>query len=52
MSDAFWYAKQLVPLKYRTVYGEDGKTYACEWRMWFGRCFAIKREIIGEEYLT
>lgn len=39
-----WYVKQLLPLKYRTEYEEDGKRYSCEWRMWFGRCFDIKRE--------
>lgn len=37
-----WYVKQLVPLKYDTTYGENDKRYVSVWRMWFGRCFAIK----------
>lgn len=40
---ALWYAKQLLPLMYRTTYGEDGKWYATTWRMRFGRCYAIER---------
>jgi hypothetical protein len=36
-----WYAKQLLPLTYRTTYGaEDGQHFVV-WRMWMGRCFAI-----------
>ena len=42
MDKLLWYVKQLLPLKYRTIYGEGGKWYICEWRMWFGRCFSIK----------
>lgn len=47
MDNVIWYVRQLLPLKYRTVYEEDGKRYSCEWRMWFGRCFDIKREEIA-----
>jgi len=38
-----WYLKQLLPLKYKTEYIEGGQRYFEEWRMWFGRCFNIKR---------
>lgn len=45
-----WYLKQLFPLKYDTTYGENGKWYVSVWRMWFGRCFNIKKwEIVRQE---
>ena len=43
-----WYPKQLLPLKYKTTYGMNGKQHSCEWRMWFGRCFAIDDRILGD----
>jgi hypothetical protein len=43
VSRALWYVKQLFPLKYDTVYGENGNRYCAIWRMWFGRCYGIKR---------
>jgi hypothetical protein len=39
-----WYLKQLLPLKYATVYGYEGKWHFVQWRMWFGRCFATHDE--------
>ena len=42
-----WYLKQLLPLKYETTYGQDGKRWNCKWRMWFGRNFNVdRREIV------
>ena len=38
-----WYLKQLFPLMYVSEYKEDGKKYVSVWRMWFGRCFSIRR---------
>lgn len=42
-----WYFKQLLPLTYRTKYGEcmpDGtvRPRSVVWRMWFGRSFRIE----------
>jgi len=34
-----WYLKQLLPLKYESLYRDsDGRHYS-EWRMWFGKVF-------------
>ncbi|RCX22944.1 hypothetical protein DFP94_101533 [Fontibacillus phaseoli] len=49
MNKALWYVKQLFPFMYRTTYGEGGKWYACTWRMWFGRCYAIETYELAEE---
>ena len=35
-----WYLKQLLPLKYHTVYKTD-KWHYVKWRMFLGRCFAV-----------
>ena len=43
MSKLTWYLKQLFPLKYDTEYSENGKSYVTIWKMWLGRCFAIKK---------
>ena len=38
-----WYMKQLLPLRYETIYGgTGGKRYLSIWRMWFGRCFNVR----------
>jgi len=38
----WWYIKQLFPCLYYTVYAKDnGDTYFCIWRMWFGQCFNV-----------
>lgn len=37
-----WYLKQLLPLRYESVYLEGGKKMLCIWRMWFGRCFNVR----------
>jgi len=37
-----WYFKQIIPLKFKGTYGENGKRYYSEWRMFFGKCFNIK----------
>jgi len=38
-----WYFKQLLPLMYVTEYGEEGKQFVTVWRMWFGRCFNVRK---------
>lgn len=43
-----WHLRQLLPLGYVTTYGEGGKRYVSTWKMWFGRCFAIRRWRIAE----
>lgn len=49
-----WCIKQLLPLKYKTYYIQDSAVhYYTEWRMWFGKCFNIKKwEITKKEYDT
>jgi len=37
-----WYAKQLLPLRYESTYTENGRRWLTIWRMWFGRCFAVR----------
>ena len=36
-----WKLKQLLPLTYRSIYTEEGRTHFCVWKMWLGRCYAI-----------
>ena len=43
-----WYLKQLLPLTYRTTYGEDGRKHFVVWRMWFGRCFDVEDVLVAE----
>lgn len=40
-----WSLKQLLPLKYHTVYRTGDEMYLNDetWRMWFGRVFAHQR---------
>lgn len=47
-SKATWYLKQLLPLTYRTTYGENGKTHFTVWKMWMGRCYNIDDVIVAE----
>jgi len=37
-----WYVKQILPLKYKTVYKKNDVWHFTEWRMFFGRCFFVK----------
>lgn len=37
-----WYIKQLFPLQYVSEYWENGKKKLTIWRMWMGKCFAIR----------
>ena len=47
-----WYLRQLLPLIYRTYYGdEDGNIHFAVWRMWFGRCFAID-DVVVDPFAT
>jgi len=45
MNRIIWLVKQVLPLKYKTHYIENDKKYYCEWRMWFGKCFDIERQV-------
>lgn len=38
-SNLVWCLKQLLPLTYRTAYGDQRGQHFVVWRMWFGRCF-------------
>jgi len=49
MDKLIWYLKQLFPMKYDTIYKEDGTWYVTIWRMWLGRCFAIKKYALAGE---
>lgn len=42
MKKIFWHLKQLLPLLYVATYAEFGTRKLSIWRMWFGRCFAIR----------
>ena len=38
-----WYLKQLLPLSYRSHYGDSaGQKWFAVWRMSFGRCFDVE----------
>jgi hypothetical protein len=48
-----WCLRQLLPLIYRTYYGdEDGNIHFAVWRMWFGRCFAIDDVVVVDLFAT
>ena len=36
-----WYLKQLLPLRYHTHYKQNGYWHVVDWRMWFGKSFAV-----------
>lgn len=42
INNILWHIKQLLPLKYHTEYGKNGKTFVTVWKMWFGRCFCVE----------
>jgi hypothetical protein len=42
-----WHLKQLLPLTYRTEYGQDGKQHFVVWKMFFGRCYKIDDVVIA-----
>lgn len=43
-----WYLKQLLPLRYLSHYHDaDGRLHFCDWRMWFGRCFAVDDRVLS-----
>ena len=42
MMNIRWLFKQLLPLKYETVYmNSDNEKVFCSWRMWMGKPFHI-----------
>lgn len=43
----WWYLKQLLPLQYTSIFREGDKRILCIWRMWFGRCYAIRDFILA-----
>lgn len=43
-----WCVRQLLPLRYQSQYRDSaGTVYYSEWRMWFGRVFRHRREVIA-----
>ena len=49
-----WYVKQLLPLTYRSHYGDEkGNQYFAVWKMWFGKVYNHDcYEITGKENLA
>ena len=43
-----WYLRQLLPLCYKTFYGQNGEKHFTTWRMWLGRCFDITDVVVRE----
>ena len=39
-----WILKQLLPLKYKSVYNDNGVEYTTTFRMWFGKVLNIKNK--------
>lgn len=47
MNKIKWYARQLLPLTYRSKYKtKDNKTHFCVWNMWMGKCFNVEDHTI------
>jgi hypothetical protein len=42
-----WYAKQLLPLSYRTWYSDQDGRHFTVWKMWLGRCYQIDDVIVS-----
>ena len=42
MNKAIWYLRQLFPLKYESIYRENGIKKISIWKMYMGRCFDIR----------
>lgn len=42
-NEIVWHLRQLLPLGYVTTYIENGQHYVCAWKMWFGRCYKVRR---------
>ena len=49
MNKIKWYFKQIIPLKFKSTYWENGKKYYTEWRMFFGKCFNITTIDVAKE---
>ncbi len=50
MKKIAWYAKQLLPLTYRSKYKtQNGNSNFAVWRMWFGKVFEYENFIILNE---
>ena len=46
-----WYLKQLLPLRYETVYTDSQDVeWLAMWRMWFGKVFARREWILSTGY--
>lgn len=43
MKKFVWALKQLLPFGYCSEYGTNGRKEVAVWRMWMGRCFAVRR---------
>lgn len=49
MQKLYWYLRQLLPLTYRSHYGDSaGNRHFAVWSMWFGRVFAHEDYVIGK----
>lgn len=46
MSKIVWYIKQLIPLKYHSVYTVDNNKYISVWYQWFGKVFNCKKYLL------
>lgn len=47
MERLVWSLKQLLPLTYRTEYGDaEGRQHFVVWNMWLGRCYRIDDVIV------
>jgi len=42
-----WYLRQILPIGYHSPYVVDGRLERCTWRMWFGRCFRVRRDSVA-----
>ena len=49
MKKIIWSLKQLLPLKYATVYRKDDEPSwrFVTWRMWLGRSFKVQEDVLA-----
>ena len=46
-----YYLKQLFPFSYNSRFVENGKTIVMTWKMWFWKCFKVKKYEVRREIM-
>jgi len=49
-SKTVWVLRQLLPLKYHSVYqeGQEKTWHYTKWNMWFGKCYDVEDRVLSQ----